>query len=131
MKLTYQQFLQTDIWKRTAQSVICRAGGQCDRCYTTHGPFHAHHITYLAGNRPDAPSWVPQGWLPEYPWLLCLCEDCHRYLHWLRFLPRFRETSRILQSRRTDQKRRLIVIELPFTDFGTENAWIMCQGRLV
>jgi len=131
MNITYNEFLQTDIWKRTAESVYCRAGGQCERCYTTHGPFHAHHITYLASNRPDAPHWVSRGWLPDYFWLVCLDEDCHKFMHSLAFMARFWETRKILQGRTNDQKRRLIVIEMPFTNFTTENDWIMCQGRLV
>jgi hypothetical protein len=128
--ITYREFLTTDIWRRTAESVFCRAGGQCERCGTAEGPHHAHHITYYAPNRIDAPAWVRHGWLPDYPWIVCLCDSCHRYLHSMPLLPRFRETSRILRSRTPDRKRRLLVIEMPFSDFATEN-WILCRGQIV
>jgi len=128
--ITYQQFLQTDIWKSTAESVFCRAGGQCERCGTAESPHHAHHITYYAANRPDAPKWIRRGWLPDLPWLVCLCDSCHRYMHSMPLLPRFRETSRILRIRTPDRKRRLLVIEMPFSDFETEN-WILCRGQIV
>jgi hypothetical protein len=44
---------------------------------------------------------------------------------------RTREGCKILQNRRRDQKRRLIVIEVPCHDFGTENGWFMCRGHVV
>ena len=131
MSPEYEEFLKSDVWKATAHSVFCRAGGQCERCGTAEGPHHAHHLTYIAGNRDDAPSWVPSGWLPEFPWIVCLCEDCHRLLHRRGLLFRTREGCKILQNRRRDQKRRLIVIEVPCHDFGTENGWFMCRGHVV
>jgi len=130
-KITYDEFLQTDIWKKTAESVYRKAGGQCERCFTIEGPHHAHHISYYVANRPDAPKWVRHGWLPPYPWYLCLCEECHRILHSMPLLPRCRETSLILRSRRREPKRRFLVIELPYTDLGTEDRWIQCQGQII
>ena len=131
MSPDYQEFLKTSIWKATAHSVFCKAGGQCERCGTAEGPHHAHHLTYIAGNRDDAPSWVPSGWLPEFPWLVCLCENCHRCLHRHGLLYRTSEGCKILQGRRRDQKRRLIVIEVPYNDFRTENDWLLCRGHVV
>lgn len=130
MRPGYEEFLKSDLWKSTAHSVYCRAGGECERCGTAEGQFNAHHIVYIAGNRSDAPSSIPNGWLPDFAWLMCLCEDCHRHIHRLGFLSRFYETSRILQSRRPDCKRRLVVIEMPFSNFEAEN-WIMCRGQIV
>ena len=105
MKLSYDEFLQTDIWKRTAERVLCKAGGDCKWCYTTHGPFNAHHLTYLASNRKkDCPAWVPTGFLPSYPWLCCLCEDCHWRIHHVSYLKRTVMGKTILQARKSEQQ---------------------------
>ena len=37
MRIKYQEFLKTEIWRRTAESVYYKAGGQCERCGTTQG----------------------------------------------------------------------------------------------
>ena len=131
MKLSYDEFLQTNIWKRTAERVYCKAGGQCEWCYTTHGPFNAHHLTYLASNRPDSPREIPRGWLPSYPWLCCLCEDCHWLIHHVSYLKRTIMGKMILQNRNNRERRRLVVIKLPYTEFGVEPDWLICQGRAI
>ena len=94
----YDNFLKTEIWKQTSESVFCKAGGQCERCGGIEGPFQAHHLTYRAKNRPDAPRSIPRGWLPDYKWLVCLDEDCHRLVHRLPPVEQFWETRRLYQS---------------------------------
>ena len=101
--MKYEAFLKTDIWRQTAESVYCRAGGQCERCGSAEGPFHAHHLTYQARNRPGTPRSVPRGWLPDYKWIVCLDEDCHRRLHLLPPVDRFWETRRLFQSHMAGQ----------------------------
>ena len=96
--MTYNEFLATDIWRKTAESVYRKAGGQCEHCYTAEGPFQAHHLTYRAPNRRDAPRSIPRGWLPSFKWLVCLCEDCHHLLHRLLFVDRFWATRQLFQS---------------------------------
>lgn len=126
MSPEYEAFLQADIWKTTAHSVYCKAGGQCERCGTAEGPFNVHHLSYIAPNRDDAPSWVKNGFLPSYDWLVCLCEDCHRLFHRKGILFRTREGCKIIQSRRRGPKRRLIVLEVPYND-----EWLICNGQVV
>lgn len=129
--MTYEEFLKTDIWKATAESVFRRAGGMCERCGCTTGPFHAHHITYICRNRDDAPRWVPQGWLPQYWWLMCLDSDCHRYIHNLGDVTKFVETKKILMNRHPSQRHRLIVIEVPWDEYGPNGDWIAATARAV
>ena len=96
--MTYQQFLKTEIWQRTAESVFCRAGGQCERCGEIEGPFQAHHLTYRAPNRRGTPRSIPKGWLPDFKWLVCLDEGCHHFVHRLPFVEQFWETRRLFQN---------------------------------
>jgi hypothetical protein len=37
MTTKYENFLKTDLWKQTTESVFARAGGQCERCYGMEG----------------------------------------------------------------------------------------------
>ena len=98
MRQRYSDFLRTEIWKRTTDSTYAKAGGQCERCGTTEGPFQAHHLSYKAPNRPGVPRSIPKGWLPDYKWLVCLCGDCHRFFHHRCFVDQFWETRRLYQS---------------------------------
>ena len=40
-------------------------------------------------------------------------------------------SMRYLQGCHRGQKRRLIVLEIPCTDFETEDDWLICNGRVV
>lgn len=97
--MKYEDFLQTHIWKQTTEKVKCLAGGQCELCFATSDTLHAHHMTYAAWNRAEAPSWVPQGWLPDYVWLACLDTDCHKYLKSLDLLGGIVEKLNIIRNR--------------------------------
>lgn len=77
------------------------------------------------------PLLVRNGWLPSFDWLVCLCEDCHWLMHHRSFLFRTREGSVIIRNRYQQQKKRLIIIEVPYTDFQTENDWMICKGHVV
>jgi len=81
----YEAFLTFDIWKDTARRVRIRADHKCERCGYRDDPnfLVVHHADtrYSNPNRPDAPWWVPKGWLPDDCFLVCLCGDCHAYVH--------------------------------------------------
>ena len=112
--------------------MYCRAGGQCGgRCAATKSltGHHAHHLTYIAGNREDAPSWGSNGWLPDYPWLVCLCEDCHRLMHRLGCTSRLIESRRILRAVQEPESGGSFAIDVPYNDFRTTNDWFLCEGR--
>jgi hypothetical protein len=68
------------------------------------GPFHTHHLTYRAKNRPGTPRSIPKGWLPDFKWLVCLDLDCHRFLHHLSPIEQFWETRRLYQSHQANEQ---------------------------
>jgi hypothetical protein len=99
----YDQFLKTELWKQTSESVFAKAGGQCERCGGMEGPFQAHHLTYKAPNRQGTSRSIPRGWLPDFKWLVCLDLDCHRFLHRLSPIEQFWETRALYQNHQANQ----------------------------
>lgn len=98
MRQSYDDFLKTEIWKQTTESVYAKAGGQCERCGSAEDPFQAHHLTYKAPNRPGVPRAIPKGWLPDFEWLVFLCGDCHRFFHRLSLVDQFWETRALYRN---------------------------------
>ncbi len=79
--MTYHDFLETTTWRRTAARLKRKANNHCHRCGDCCGKLLVHHTDYHARNRPDAPDWVPAGWLPDDILLECICPGCHDFLH--------------------------------------------------
>lgn len=79
--MTYREFLETPLWRRTAARIRGRANNRCERCGSNHCRLTIHHDDYTAPNRSDAPWWVPEGWLPDDLFLKCVCGECHDFLH--------------------------------------------------
>jgi len=79
--MTYRDFLTTPLWRETAARIRWRAGNRCERCGAADRPLVIHHDGYRFTNRPNAPWWVPPGWLPDDNDLRCICEECHEFHH--------------------------------------------------
>jgi hypothetical protein len=66
--MTYDEYLQTDHWKRLAEETKRLAGYRCQVC-NAEGELHAHHRTYeRKGDELQSD-------------LVCLCASCHRKFH--------------------------------------------------
>lgn len=66
--MPYQDYLQTDHWRKTARAAKERAGFRCALC-NERGQLHAHHRTY---ERRGAEIETD---------VIALCADCHRNFH--------------------------------------------------
>lgn len=64
----YQNYLQSDAWKRRRAKVFERAGGVCEGCLTNPAT-QVHHITYTHIFREFAFE------------LVALCNECHQRIH--------------------------------------------------
>ena len=70
-KLTYQQQLEDERWKKKRLKVLKRDGFNCIICHSNKN-LNVHHLVYKEGKM----AW-------EYPneLLITLCEDCHKKVH--------------------------------------------------
>jgi 5-methylcytosine-specific restriction endonuclease McrA len=68
-RMPYQDYLQTEEWRRLRSLVIGRAGGSCERCRKTAGEWNVHHLTYDRRGHEDLTD------------LILLCRPCHQAVH--------------------------------------------------
>ena len=70
-KLSYQEYINSDEWKKKASEAKKRANWRCQICnkHQSKIPLHTHHRTYenLGNEKPED--------------LTVLCEDCHALFH--------------------------------------------------
>jgi len=64
----YQEYLQSENWRKKRQMVLARARGICEGCGLNQ-PYEAHHLTYARCG--DEMLFD----------LVALCSSCHRKLH--------------------------------------------------
>lgn len=62
-------------WQRLRLEVMEEAGFQCQECYSETETLNVHHRLYRKGADP---------WEYDLDELVCLCQDCHRYIHELK-----------------------------------------------
>lgn len=71
--IDYEQYIQSDHWKRIARQRLEIDGYTCQLC-GTHGTMwnvlQVHHINYRSLGNENV-----------YTDLICLCDHCHRHIH--------------------------------------------------
>jgi len=65
----WKKYMKSSAWKNFKRRVYKARGNQCERCKTTQGVKHVHHLTY---ERLGA---------EELTDVAILCEECHDWVH--------------------------------------------------
>jgi hypothetical protein len=70
--ITYWEKLKDPRWQKTRLLKMEKADFSCERCGDAQSTLNIHHKEYFKGREP---------WEYNEQQLVCLCEDCHGYLH--------------------------------------------------
>ena len=72
MSKKYKEQLNSNEWKILSKRIKEKNNWECENCQCSERQLHVHHIKYIQGRK---------AWEYNDNLLMCLCDDCHSFMH--------------------------------------------------